>query len=54
MGRKKQKNREWDQQICLYVFIELRLNLGEMESIFSFTSFLAKWGNFPHKCFLNI
>lgn len=33
-------------ELCLYIFIERGLNLREMEPVFSFTSFLARWGIF--------
>lgn len=46
MGRKKKKKKERHLEVCLYVLTELRLNLKEMESIFGFISFLARWGLF--------
>lgn len=45
-GKKKKKKKERHLEVCLYVLTELRLNLKEMESIFGFISFLARWGLF--------
>lgn len=45
-GKSYGKKKERHLEVCLYVLTELRLNLKEMESIFGFISFLARWGLF--------